>query len=304
MSNKYEKIFENVVKFLKRKNAYVVVFFGLTIFLALWGLKLIYGVPPPPDVTIQIPTDNQKILLSGPQPSITVKATATASPISWSITVGSHTYTTTTQSGAQGTLTITDYPFYNSDFGDNEINASITGASDSVTVKIFFPQKGTENPPPGSTPNFFWYYRYGFGIAPSDLIYDSDIRFGRTNCRQAGNTFTAKPIRMGTDAAGSQYGSQYMDCFDRIYYHELWHRFNYEYNIGNWNSCKPPAAQDPDGDGVSNYWEWVYNTDKNKFDTYTEDHHPNDDEYIAYLNENPIDNTYRDWAKPGLQWNP
>ena len=164
------------------------------------GVMLIFGVcgvlaqgwccpPPPPPVTVSItkPTDGQKFTFNGAQPGVlTIDCEAVATPsdytddIVWSCDDIDGTTESFSNSGQGGsvTLTLTTLPSNNSGFGDFKITASVAGASDSVTVKLFFPEE-EDNKPGGGNINWFDYWKLTSAYC-GDQDYDSGSAYGYT----------------------------------------------------------------------------------------------------------------------------
>ena len=110
------------------------------------------------DVQIDDPTNNEKLILTT-DPSLPMNVQGNFLPttipgqhdLNWEITIGGSAYSTTTDSGQQGTIPINAavFPSSNNDFGPN--NMKLTATYNSVTVsreqpvKVFFKPGGFEN---------------------------------------------------------------------------------------------------------------------------------------------------------------
>ncbi len=238
----------------------------------------------------------------------------------------------TSATGPQVTVHYVGMPPDNSDFGPKTITASVDAegcsATETRTVKIFFPLTASNNPQ-RRFPNWFYYWKQ----TPAARPYGQQVRieYGARNfnmCRYAnvpaqytpghayktihicdlsrlGPTFELVYPRIHRTWTPMYKGMQtthFIDSFGVAVIHEFFHWRVYH----NWK--KGRTYTDADNDGVPDHLEPGLNLRPDRQQTYlpvTLARIKYDEEWLAYETMRDYrDGTYKkyDWAYPGSQW--
>lgn len=125
-------------------------------------------VPDQAKLTILIPApDTEWVFSTDRKGKLLIVAVAAVEPaekadqVQWELDpIGDAKITYEPQHGATIKITVEGLPENNDDFGEKTLTASVDGAADSITLKVFFPPVAKNHPGEGEgeTPNWFYYW--------------------------------------------------------------------------------------------------------------------------------------------------
>ena len=286
------------------------------------------------DVEIDNPTINEKLTLSNskaltpPPPTISVQGSFLPTTIpgphnlDWEITIGGNTFSTTTDSGGQGTISLSGppplnpiiFPSSNNDFGPNKVK--LTATHNTVTVSreqpviLFFDKGAYEN---GTT------FRDGTLTiyVPNWYVFWSQTKASHGTHRYAVSPPPGYPDVSGYYNPGDAHfyicnlAAESIDEFAKTCLHELEHKRHYD----TWWSNPNLNYVDTDGDSIPDSVEMtMHGFDHTKADSNGDSN--DDDEDLCWLEElkwslqaNAPGSTSRramayeqDWSHGGEQW--
>ena len=286
------------------------------------------------DVEIDNPTINEKLTLSNskaltpPPPTISVQGSFLPTTIpgphnlDWEITIGGNTFSTTTDSGGQGTISLSGppplnpiiFPSSNNDFGPNKVK--LTATHNTVTVSreqpviLFFDKGAYEN---GTT------FRDGTLTiyVPNWYVFWSQTKASHGTHRYAVSPPPGYPDVYGYYNPGDAHfyicnlAAESIDEFAKTCLHELEHKRHYD----TWWSNPNLNYVDTDGDSIPDSVEMtMHGFDHTKADSNGDRY--DDDEDLCWLEElkwslqaNAPGSTSRramayeqDWSHGGEQW--
>jgi len=246
-----------------------------------------------------------------------------------------------TARGPTVTVSYTNLPQHNDDFGKKTVRASVNTprctAQAEKELQFFFPRDATNNPG-GKNPNWFYYWTQTAAAKPSGQYMNIEyggLTFDR--CAESGIPAIFKPgagyktihvcdlSKLGSEfkevyplldhtTAAKYLGTRTVtgiDTFAAAIIHEYQHYLAYH----NWREGKSTTqldAQDQDRDGIPDSVEPSLGYDPTKFQTYLpndpkvgKDKVGGDEEWMAYeAMRGYAPGTYDkvDWASPGKQW--
>ena len=286
------------------------------------------------DVEIDAPTNDEKLTLSNskaltpPPPTISVQGSFLPTTIpgphnlDWEITIGGNTFSTTTDSGGQGTISLSGppplnpivFPSSNNDFGPKKVKLTVTRNAVTVSreqpVVLFFEKRGYEN---GTT------FRDGTLTiyVPNWYVFWSQTKASHGTHRYAVSPPPGYPDAFGYYVPGQNSfficnaAAKSIDEFAKTCVHELEHKRHYD----TWWSNPNLNYVDTDGDSIPDSVEMtMHGFDHTKADSNGDGN--NDDEELCMLEElkwslqaNAPGSTSRramayeqDWSHGGEQW--